>query len=155
MWSHRREWWNYTHSFSPLETGFAYGLVAKPVWLFGSPMDCSLPGSSVHGIFQGRILECVAISSSKESCQPRDQTQVSCISCIADRFFTAEPLWYGEHGKIWMGCGFSRADNKDEKRSGTASDIGKSWISCEVFSFFLFCKWSKGMKEFQARVWGD
>ena len=100
------------------------------------PRDCSLPGSSVHGIFQGRILECVAISSSKESCQPRDQTQVSCISCIADRFFTAEPLWYGEHGKIWMGCGFSRADNKDEKRSGTASDIGKSWISCEVFSFF-------------------
>ena len=43
------------------------------------PMDCSLPGSSVHGIFQARILEWAAISFSKGSSQPRDQTQVSCI----------------------------------------------------------------------------
>ena len=48
------------------------------VWLL-PPMDCSLPGSSVNGIFQGRILEKVAISSSKGSSQPRDGT---CISCI-------------------------------------------------------------------------
>ena len=41
-----------------------------------NPMDCSLPGSSVHGIFQARILEWVAISSSRGSSQPRDQTQV-------------------------------------------------------------------------------
>ena len=47
--------------------------------------DCSTPGSSVHGILQARILECVAISSSKGSSQPRDLTQVS---CIAGRFFT-------------------------------------------------------------------
>ena len=37
------------------------------------PMDCSLPGSSVHGTFQARILEWVAISSSRGSSQPRDQ----------------------------------------------------------------------------------
>ena len=43
------------------------------------PMDCSLPGSSVHGIFQARVLEWVAISFSRRSSQPRDQTQVSCI----------------------------------------------------------------------------
>ena len=43
------------------------------------PMDCSLPGSSVHGIFQARILEWVAISSSRGSSQPRDRTLVSCI----------------------------------------------------------------------------
>ena len=42
-----------------------------------NPMDCSLPGSSVHGIFQARILEWVAISFSRRSSQPRDQTQVS------------------------------------------------------------------------------
>ena len=36
------------------------------------PMDCSLPGSSVHGISQARILEWVAISSSRGSSQPRD-----------------------------------------------------------------------------------
>ena len=39
-------------------------------------MDCSLPGSSVHGIFQAWILEWVAISFSSRSSQPRDQTQV-------------------------------------------------------------------------------
>ena len=44
------------------------------------PMDCSLPGSSVHGIVQARILERVAISSSRGSSQARDQTPVSCIA---------------------------------------------------------------------------
>ena len=42
------------------------------------PMDCSLPGFSVYGIFQARILEWVAISFSRRSSQPRDWTQVSC-----------------------------------------------------------------------------
>ena len=42
-------------------------------------MDCSLHGFSVHGIFQARVLEWVAISSSKGSSQPRDWTCVSCI----------------------------------------------------------------------------
>ena len=40
------------------------------------PMDCSLPGSSVHGIFQARVLEWVAISSSWGSSQPRDRTWI-------------------------------------------------------------------------------
>ena len=43
------------------------------------PMHCSLPGSSVHGILQARILEWVAISFSRASSRPRDGTQVSCI----------------------------------------------------------------------------
>ena len=43
------------------------------------PMDCSLPGSSVHGILQARVLEGVAISFSRESSQAKDQTQVSHI----------------------------------------------------------------------------
>ena len=49
---------------------------------------CSLPGSSVHGIFQARILEWVVISFSRRSSWPRDQT---CVSCIAGRFFITEP----------------------------------------------------------------
>ena len=44
-----------------------------------------LPDSSVHGILQARTLKWVAISFSRESSQPRDQTQ---ISCTAGRFFT-------------------------------------------------------------------
>ena len=43
-------------------------------------MNCSLPGSSVHGIFQARILELVAISFSRWSSQPTYQTQASCIA---------------------------------------------------------------------------
>jgi len=38
-------------------------------------MDCSLPGSSVHGILQARIIEWIAISFSKGSFRPRDQTR--------------------------------------------------------------------------------
>ena len=44
------------------------------------PMDCSPPGSSVHGVFQARILEWVAISFSRGSSQPRNRTQVSRIA---------------------------------------------------------------------------
>ena len=49
------------------------------------PMDCSLPGSSVHGIFQAIVLEWIAISFSRGSSRPRDRTQVS---RIVDRRFT-------------------------------------------------------------------
>ena len=43
------------------------------------PLDCSLPGFSVHGILQVRILEWVAIPFSRGSSQPRNQTGVTCI----------------------------------------------------------------------------
>ena len=46
------------------------------------PTDCSLLDSSVHGILQARILEWVAMLSSRGSSQPRDQTHVSYVSCI-------------------------------------------------------------------------
>ena len=46
-------------------------LVAKSCPTLYGPMDCSLPGSSVHGIFQARILECIAISFSRGSPPPR------------------------------------------------------------------------------------
>ena len=45
-------------------------------------MDCNPPGSSVHWIIPGLILECAGISSSRGSSQPRDQTHASCSSCI-------------------------------------------------------------------------
>ena len=62
------------------------------------PMDCSPPGSSVHGIFHTNILEWVAVSFSRGSSQLRDRTQVS---HIAGRFFTvwatreAQTYWSG------------------------------------------------------------
>ena len=53
------------------------------------PKDCSLSDSSVHGIFLGRILEWVAMPSSRGSSLPRDRNSVSCIT---GGFFTTEPL---------------------------------------------------------------
>ena len=50
-----------------------------------NPMDCSLPGPSVHGILQSRILEWVAMLFSRGSSRSRDRIQ---ISHIAGRFFT-------------------------------------------------------------------
>ena len=60
-------------------------LVAQSCPSLCNPVDCSPTGSSVHRFLQAKILEWVAISSSKGSSQPRDQTQVF---CIAGRFFT-------------------------------------------------------------------
>ena len=61
------------------------GLVAKLCLTLCDPMDGSLPGSSVHGILQARILKWVAMPFSRGSSRPRDWTWVS---CIAGRFFT-------------------------------------------------------------------
>ena len=50
-----------------------------------NPLDCSLPGSSSHGILQARILEWAAMPSSRGCSQPRDRTRVSHVSCIGRR----------------------------------------------------------------------
>ena len=57
-----------------------------------NPMDWSLPGSSVHGIFQERILQWISISYSRRS-RARDWTHISCISCIG--------RWFLYHCTTW------------------------------------------------------
>ena len=70
------------------------------------PMDCSLPRSSVHGIFQARVLEWVAISFSRGSSRPMDRIQVSHI--VGRRFIsqslrkcTVKPQWSITSGLMW------------------------------------------------------
>ena len=79
------------------------------------PMDCSPPGSSVHGIFQARILEWAAMLSSRGSSQPIDRTQVS---RIAGRLFivgaTGEAWNKGEKGEM------NPKKGKEEERGGNA-----------------------------------
>ena len=60
-------------------------LVAQLCLTLCDPMDCNPLGFSVHGFLQARILEQVAISFSRGSSWPMDETQVS---CMAGRFFT-------------------------------------------------------------------
>ena len=74
---------NILNAYEPLK--WSEVLVAQSCLTLGNPMDFSPPGSSVHEIFQARILEWVAISFSRGSSGPRDWTWVS---CTADRFFT-------------------------------------------------------------------
>ena len=64
--------------------------VAQSCRTLSDPMDCSLPGSSIHGIFQARMLEWGAISFSRWSSRPRDGTPVSrfvgrCFYCLSHR----------------------------------------------------------------------
>ena len=72
---------------SPLNIDCAQLLQLCPT--LRDPVDYSLPASSVHKILQARILDWIAISSSRGSSPPRDRTG---ISCTAGGFFTAEPL---------------------------------------------------------------
>ena len=81
-------------------------------------MDCSLPGSSLHGILQARVLEWVAISFSRGSSWPRDWTLVS---CIPGRLFN---LWATREG----------------------FDLGHTWSS--GFPYFLQFNSKFGNKEF-------
>ena len=71
-------------------------LVTQPCLTLCDPMDCSPPGSSVHEILQARILEWVAMPFSRGSSQPRDQTQVSCIT---GGFFT---VWATRKAHIYI-----------------------------------------------------
>ena len=72
----KKRWQEYTESESE---------VAQSCLTLCDPMDCSLPGFSVHGVFQARVLEWVAIAFSRGSSQPRDRTW---FSRIVGRCFT-------------------------------------------------------------------
>ena len=71
-----------------------------------NPMEYSLPGSSVHGIFQARVLEWIAISFSRGSSRPRDRTHVFCVSFICRQWHPTPVLLPGKsHGRrSLMGC---------------------------------------------------
>ena len=80
-------------------------------------MDCSPPGSSVHGISQSGILEWVAISSSRASSRPRDQTLVFSIDRLIFFFLTAVSSgkpWEQERERIFLG--------RVEERRATTGD---------------------------------
>ena len=72
------------HPLLPWELGvhMCVCLVTQSCLTLCDTIDCSPPGSSVHGVFQARILEWVAISPSRGASQLRDQTCISCISGI-------------------------------------------------------------------------
>ena len=107
------------------------------------PLDCSSPGSSVHGIFQARILEWVAISLFRGSSQTRDWTHVSCI----DRwilhpwaklvlFYFSKPLFWGVSAvqfwvALWRGaCNkeLLSLGNREPGLRSTVPEHPRKWI---------------------------
>ena len=81
-----------------------------------NPMNCSLPGSSVHGILQARVLERVAILS-KGSSQPTDWTKVS---CIAGRFFT---VWAMREAHLTYNKHLNTCWGRERKKERFSLDI--------------------------------
>ena len=105
-------------------------MCAKSCQILCNPMDCSPPGSSVLGISQARILEWVAISSSRGFFQPRNWTYISSPSCIAGGFFTSEPRGKPE---LYL----KHLKQQVEQRKGSPNPIGskaRTWLekSCSV-----------------------
>ena len=101
-----------------------------------NPMDCSLPGSSVHGIFQARILEWFAISFSRGSSFSRDQTQVS---STAGRFFTD---WTTREAHPQLGIvGFDPASSfflEPISPLFTSNILDTYWLGGRIFQCHIF-----------------
>ena len=76
----------FDYTADPVPFSGAMGKLTYKLLTFSDPMNCSLPGSSVHGILQARLLEWVAVPFSRRSSQPRNQTGVS---CTAGEFLTS------------------------------------------------------------------
>ena len=105
------------------------------------PMGCSPPGSSDHGILQARILEWVAMPSSRGSSWPRDQTQVSCSSCIAGEFLTPEPP--GKYGPTMLQLKKKINSNSSQCLiMYQVNYISRLWDSREESTRVGFCWWT-------------
>ena len=112
------------------------------VQLFCNPMDCSLSASFDYGISQARILEWVAISSSRASSWPRDQTRVSCtagglftLSYWGNTVLCQTSKWWHRYCVIPKSHKCPYHHQSDRKRIGMLS--GSQWCS-QVFQFFKF-----------------
>ena len=115
------------------------------------PKDCSPPGSNVLGIFQARILEWVVMPSSRGSSQPRDQTQVSCVSYTDRRFFTTSTTWEARQWsepstmpEVHLYLLILKEYMHDLSRTITAFNL-KSWIY--LLKLLCFQKVSKNLVE--------
>ena len=100
---HIKRWKSFAPAWSEVKK---WSEVAQSCPTLCDPMDSSLPGSTVHGIFQARVLEWAAISFSRGSSQTRDR---ACVFCIADRHFTIwatrealHQLGYVNYCDVWV-----------------------------------------------------
>ena len=108
-------------------------LVAQSSLTLWDPINYSLPGSSVHGIFQAKVLEWVAIPFSRASSQPRNQTGVFCIS---GRFFT---VWATSEAIIGLAAAAKSLQSCPtlcDPRDGSPPDFPASGILLKWIQFY-------------------
>ena len=105
-------------------------LVTQSYLTLCNPMDCSLSGSSVHGIFQAWVLEWVAVSFSRGSSQPRDQTRVS---HVVGRCFT-----------VW-------ATREIHSKLEYEKLIKSEWVNLELCT--ASSSWRKLWNKFTSKLW--
>ena len=93
------------------------------------PMDCSQPGSSIHGIFQARILEWVATSFSRVSSQPRDRTLISCIAggFLTDWTTREETLAFLSHPKLMEKDSQAMSSPGVPMYNKVSASLGRNW----------------------------
>ena len=100
-------------------------------------MDCSLPGSSVHGILQARTLEWVAISFSREFSWPRDWTQVSCIGGRCFNLWASREILLGIANRMWRA--FKSENNALPITLNTFRKLFRSLISWNLVQLQFSC----------------
>ena len=88
----QHNWANFTCTFKLMRQELAC-VCGQSYLIVCDPVDYSPPGSSVHGIFQARILEQVVISSSRRSSKPKDTTHLSCVSCTGRQILYYQATW--------------------------------------------------------------
>ena len=88
----QHNWANFTCTFKLMRQELAC-ICGQSYLIVCDPMDYSPPDSSVHGIFQARILEQVVISSSRGSSKPKDTTHLSCVSCTGRQILYYWATW--------------------------------------------------------------
>ena len=97
------------------------------------PMDCSSPGSSVHGILQARILEWIVISSSRGSSQSWDWTPFSYVSCIGRRVLYHQHHLEGFHGSSdSKDCLYSKYFHPFSIKNRTHNTEKYGWLCSET-----------------------
>ena len=139
--------YTHTHTHTRMHIqGVCVYLLAQLCPTLCDPMDCNSPGSSVHGDSPGKnieVLEWVAMSSSRESSQPRDQTQVS---HIAGRFFTICATQGSPWTLEWVAYSFSRGSFWPRNWTGVSCKAGRfftSWATRETQISCTCPKWLK------------
>ena len=129
------------------------------------PMDCSPPGSSAHGILQARILEWVAISSSRGSSWPRDW---NCISCTGWHILYYWATWPDTAASsLWMPISFQMLTSifsgdaptslckMGTNKMGGRQLVNAAWLILPFFPIRYFLPTRKLICHFSAHLWAS